>query len=133
MESDERFSAFSIIYYYESDYLSIASFYVFDNDDSRYIGIKLAETPTSCWYRASYTDGYYSYQENEMKGYIDATKFTERTNLTYYSYEGDYWTESSLMITYQEAAVNTVDWFDWFLYYYDIGLTIEDFGFIAFN
>ena len=34
---------------------------------------------------------------------------------------------------YGVVAVDIIDWFDWCLYYYDIGLTIEDFGFTAFN
>lgn len=132
-ESDEYYSVFSITYYYESDYLTITHFYVFDNYDSRFMSIKLAEDPTKCLYYATYTDGDYSYQENTTTGYINATKFTPNSSLTYNTYEGTYWTQSSILKTYKEAAVVTVDWFDWALRYYGIGLTIEDFGFKSFN
>ena len=129
--SDDNYYALSIVYYLDADYLSISSFCVFDNNDARFITIELSEDPAKCWYRATYTDGNYGF-ENIVEGYINATAFTSISSLGYYSYKGDYWTKTSILETYQEAAVDVVDWFGWCLDYYNIGLTLSDFGFVKF-
>ena len=132
-ESGERFSLYTLTYFQDTNVLSIIYYYVFNNDDARYVSIDLSKEKTSCRYYATYTDGDYSYMNNVTQGHIYPSSFTRYTSIGYYSFEGDYWTESSLLKTYQEGIVFLLDWFDWATVYYDTGVTIEDFGFDAFE
>ena len=132
-ESGERYSVYSLTYFYESNTLSLVYYYVFNNDDARYVSIDLSEETTSCRYYATYTDGDYSYKKNVTQGYIYPSSFTRYTSIGYYSSEGDYWTLSSLLETYQEGIVYSLEWFDLFLDVFELGLTLSDFGFNSFS
>ena len=65
--SGGTYSVYSITYFYESNWLSIQLFHVFDDGDVISMGIELAEDPTNCWYMATYTDGDYSYKKTQPK------------------------------------------------------------------
>lgn len=132
-ESGERFSIYSLTYYYNSNRLCLQYYYVFNNDDARYISIELSEDATYFEYYATYTDGDYSYKENITKGYIYPSSFTRYTSLGYYSSVGSYWTLSSLLETYQEGIVYSLDWFEVFLEVFEFDFTLSDFGFTKFN
>ncbi len=133
-ESGERFSVYSLTYFQNTNTLSLLYYYVFDNGDARYVSINLSEdTISSCLYYATYTDGDYSYKDNVTMGYIDPSSFTRHTSIGYESSEGDYWTMSSLLITYQEGIVYSLDWFVAFLDALDFGFTLSDFGFVMFE
>ena len=131
--SGERFSVCALTYYYNTDRLTLTCYYVFSNDDARFVSIELSEDTTSCYYYATYTDGYYSYQENVTKGYIYPSSFTKYTSIGYYSTKGDYWTIDSLLETYQKGIVYSLDWFEWLLDAYNFGYTLSDFGFTSFK
>lgn len=130
--SNESYCVSSITYY-NSDWLAITTYMVFDDGATSFTCVELSENPAKCWYQAEYTDGNYSYKTNKVSGYINASKFTPNSSLTYSSYEGNYWSESAIMNVHQKAIVYSVTWFDLILENYDIGLSIEDFGFTAFN
>ena len=132
-ESGERYSVYSLTYFYNTNTLSLVYYYVFNNDDARYVSIDLSEDSTSCRYYATYTDGDYSYKENVTQGYIYPSSFTRYTSIGYYSSEGDYWTLSSLLETYQEGIVYSLDWFEVFLDVFEFGFTLSDFGFNSFS
>ena len=130
--SGSRYSIYSITYFYNSNRLCLQYYYVFSNDDVRYISIELSEDTSALEYYANYSDGTYSYKENVMKGYIFPSSFTRYTSIGYYSSEGSYWTTSSLLNTYQEGMVYALDWFEIFLDSFGFGLTLADFGFTSF-
>ena len=132
-KSGERYSVYSLTYFYNTNTLSLVYYYVFNNDDARYVSIDLSEDSTSCRYYATYTDGDYSYKENVTQGYIYPSSFTRYTSIGYYSSKGDYWTLSSLLETYQEGIVYSLEWFDVFLDAFEFGLTLSDFGFNSFS
>ena len=131
-ESGERYSLYSLTYFYDSDRLALQYYYLFSNNDTRYVSITLSEA-SSCWYFASYTDGDYSYKENITTGYIYPASFTRYTSIGYDSSEGNYWTLSSLLDTYQEGMVFSLEWFKDFLNTHRLGLSLADFGFASFS
>lgn len=132
-DTSQRFNIYSFIYYYNSNRLCLEQYYVFENNDAVYTSIELSEDTTYFAYYASYTDGDYSYKQNVTKGYIYPSSFTRSSSLGYYSSEGNYWTLSSLLNTYQEGIVDSLDWFELFLEAFDLGVTLSDFGFTHFN
>ena len=131
-DTDEYYSLYSLIYFTDTSTLSLMHYYTFNNGDSRCIFIDLSEDTSALDYYASYSDGDSSYKENVTEGYIYPSTFTRYTSLSYYSTEGNYWTMSSLLETYQEAIVYSLEWFDILLEVLDFGLTLDDFGFTAF-
>jgi len=86
-------------------------------------------------YAAEYR--YYSYDEyigyNNTSGYIDPNTFTKYSSLTYEEYDGAASHRNTLLREYTKNAVDCVNWLKWCLKTYDIGLTIEDFGFTAYD
>lgn len=130
--SGERYSIYTLTYFINTNTLCLQYYYVFSNDDTRYVSIELSEDNTSCRYYASYTDGDYSYKKNVTQGYIYPSSFTKYTSIGYYSFEGDYWTTSSLLNTYQEGMVYSLEWFEVFLDVFGFGFTLSDFGFTSF-
>ncbi len=67
----------------------------------------------------------------EATGYLDARNFTHNYPIKY-TYEGD----ESLRYLFEDIARLTVcdvlDFFSWFLETNDLGLTLDDFGFVSF-
>ena len=131
--SEAKYSVYSLTYYYNTNKLSLVYFNAFSNDDTRYVSIDLTPDSTACRYYAVYNDGYYSSWKNVMVGYIYYATFTRNTSIGYYSSEGDYWTISSLLSTYQEGIVYALDWFSLVLDYFKFGYTLADFGFTSFT
>ena len=132
-DSNEKYAIYSLTYFYNSNSLCLVYYYVFNDGDARYISIELSEDTTCLEYYASYTDGYYSYKENVTQGYIYPASFTRDTSIGYYSSEGSYWTLSSLLYTYQEGIVYSLDWFEVFLDAFEFGVTLSDLGFNSFS
>lgn len=132
-DSTERYAIYSLTYFYNSDRLCLIYYYVFNDDDARYISIELSEDTSYLEYYATYTDGDYSYKQNTIKGFLYPSSFTRYSSLEYYSSEGNYWTLSSLLTTYQEGIVYSLDWFEIFLEVFELGFTLSDFGFSNFN
>lgn len=132
-ESGENYSNYSVTYFQNTGMLTLNYYYVFDNGDARYVSVYFSEDMSSCRYYASYSDGDYSYKENVMTGYLSPATFTRYSKLGYYSSEGDYWTVDSLLSTYQEGIVYSLEWFEIFLSSFDFGLTLDDFGFTSFS
>ena len=118
------------IWYNDEGVLFISNMYWYDDGAISSFCICLSDDEKSLWYSASYEEGY---KENNVLGYINANTFTKSTPLTYYSYEGDYWTESSIMDLHQGSAVWILNWFEYFLEESNIGLTMQDFGFNSFS
>ena len=132
-DNDKRYAIYSLTYFYNSDRLCLQYYFVFNSDDARYISIELSEDTSYLEYYATYTDGDYSYKQNVTKGYLYPSSFTRYTSIGYYSSEGDYWTLSSLLTTYQEGIVYSLDWFEVFLEVFELGFTLSDFGFTNFK
>lgn len=110
--------------------LFIDNFYWYDDGAFSSFTIRLSDEETAYWYEAIYEeDG----KENIVEGFIDANSFTRTSPLTHTSYKGEYWTESSVMEFHQGSAVWLLDWFNYFLEEYNVGLTMEDFGFTQFS
>ncbi len=123
-------NCYSIGYNLDYNYLYIDVLWVFEDESQLYISISFLTNPTKYPYYANYNkDG----NENFANGRIDATTFTENTELTCLTYDGDYWDKNSLMKLYQFAIVDLIDWFDWSTIYYNIGISIADIGFNEFE
>ncbi len=131
-EPGELFSVYSLTYFSDSKLLSLIHYYVFDNEDSRYVSIRLSKDSSSYSYYATYTDGEWRDIENVTKGSIYPATFTRYTPIECYSSEGGSWTSSSLLDTYQEGIVYSIDWFSDFLKEANLGLSLSDFGFNSF-
>ena len=84
---------------------------------------------------AVYLDNYFygmSFMDCKVLGYIDASKFTANSPITYESYEG-YDDIKWDMIELTRLYVNDlIDWLDWCLEAYDVGITIQDLGFYSY-
>ena len=132
-DNGERYSIHSLVYFIETKRISLVYYYVFDNGDARYVSLTLSEDTTAYRYYAAYTDGDDLNKENVTQGYIYPSTFTRYTPIEYYSFEGDYWTESSLLNTYQGGIVYSLQWFAVFLDAFELNFTLSDFGFDVFD
>ncbi len=119
--------------YYESDFLTVSSYYVFEDGSSAFFSLTLSENSKSCYYECIYRNSNSSVK-NTMEGYINANNFTSKSSLSNYSYKGNNkYKEYIVEYLAPKQTKDAVNWFDWALSYYGIGLTIEDFGFTSFN
>lgn len=71
--------------------------------------------------------------KNETVGFFDAATYDETTLLTYDTYHGKYWGESTLMGAYSTAVYKTLGWFSYCLDIYFDRFTLEDCGFELLN
>ena len=126
------YDAYSNDVYYVLEYntadkdLYIGSYWIFDDGAEMYVLLSLGNN--SAAYNYSITYGYDSYKNN-TQGTINASAFTENTSLTYTSYTGNYWNQTSLMNMYRSAILNLIEFLDWCLESNQICVTIHDFGF----
>jgi S1-C subfamily serine protease len=129
----EKFSIYTLTYYQNTNRLCLVYYHVFDNNDARYVSIELSKESNTCRYYATYTDGDYSYQKNVTQGYINPSLFTRYTPIGYDSLEGDYWTTSSLLSTYQEGIVDSLDWFETLIDVCNFDFSLVDFGYSVYS
>lgn len=120
----------SIAYDIDDDYLFIDMYWVAEDGSKLYVLIDLSENPCQYTYFASYT---YNNKRNETIGRINSNTFTSETKLTYTSYDGTYFDKDWLMRFYQTGINVLLDWFDWAMNTYNIGVNIDDFGFILYE
>ena len=114
---------FSISHNAKADYMNIAIMSIDSN--GTYINIML-----------NLETGFYSLfygNDTELHGYINPSTFTSSTQIQYTNFIGN----SSILPSYLDLTRSglslTLDWFKWYLDAYNVGVTIQDFGFTAFN
>ena len=120
----------SIAYDIDDDYLFVDMYWVAEDGSKLYVLIDLSGDSSQYTYFASYT---YNNKRNETIGKINANTFTSTTNLTYTSYDGTYFDKDWLMGFYRTGVDVLLDWFDWAMNTYNIGVTIDDFGFVLYE
>lgn len=111
---------YGISYSAQSNYL-----YVFRMDDKTYASIALDSYYYGCTYFGDYS-------EYEICGYLSPGTFSSNTPLSHNRYTGD---PSNLPIMAELARAelcDLLDWLDWCLINYYIGLTVNDLGFLAY-
>ncbi|MBR3844705.1 MAG: hypothetical protein IKM39_04285, partial [Clostridia bacterium] len=114
--------------FYDANYDDITvQWSTVENDNFYYASI----FPVDYYYHVSIADFVTDDMFCKATGYLDARNFTHNYPIKY-TYEGD----ESLRYLFEEMARTTVcdllDFFSWFLETNDLGLTISDFGFLAF-
>lgn len=121
---------FSLAYDIDDDYLFIDLYFVHTSGATMYVLLDLSYDPSQYVYYATYTEGGH---RNEVMGKINAYTFTESTTLIYTSYSGTYFTRDWMMEHYRLGMNSLIAWFNWATIDFNIGVRIEDFGFISFN
>ena len=66
-----------------------------------------------------------------MIGKIQPSRFSSKMPITYDYYEGDKSACDNLLEMARLMLDDSLKWFSWLLDRYNIGLTLEDFGFLA--
>ena len=116
---------YSISYDLKYEYL-----YVDVYDDTLYFSLNLIGDPSEYTY-------YFEYEYNTLtytvEGVVNATTFTDNTSLTNYQYDGPSYNQSNAISLTHAAMSTTISFFDYFLYTNNLGLSIENFGFLAYN
>ena len=116
---------YSISYDLEYEYLYIDVY-----DDALYFSLDLVGDPSEYTY-------YFEYEYNSLaysvEGIVNAKTFTENTALINYEYSGPSYNKPNAISLTQTAMCTTLSFFDYFLYTNDLGLSIEDFGFLSYN
>ena len=83
-------------------------------------------------YVALYLDNFFylcSVGDIEMGGYISPSAFTSNSAISYTTYKGDS-TSRHDMAEFSRLSINDlIDWLDWCLNVYEVGITIKDLGF----
>ncbi len=123
-------SAYGIAYTPMDADLLIDVLWYFDDGATLYMSMRFLPD--------SYRYQYYAHYEaegtdNYTRGWINAGTFTEDTTLTYDSCEGGNWNRTTLLNFYSAAMIDLVGWFGWCAEDCGIGVSIEDFGFTAFQ
>ena len=116
---------YSISYDLEYEYL-----YVDVYNDALYFSLDLIGDPSEYTY---YFDYEYNTLTYTVEGIVNATTFTDNTSLTNYQYDGPSYNQANAISLTQTAMSTTISFFDYFLYTNNLGLSIEDFGFLAYN
>jgi hypothetical protein len=70
--------------------------------------------------------------DREMCGYITPNTFTSNSAISYTTYKGDAASRND-MVELSRLSINSlIEWLDWCLNAYDVGITIKDLGFISY-
>ena len=104
--------------------------YVDVYNDALYFSLDLIGDPSEYTY---YFDYEYNTLTYTVEGIVNATTFTDNTSLTNYQYDGPSYNQANAISLTQTAMSTTISFFDYFLYANNLGLSIEDFGFLAYN
>lgn len=121
---------FSIGYDTEYEHLYIDALWELEGGAVLYVMLDFFYDPSEYAYYASLS---YNGNTNVAIGCISAATFTQNTVLTPLSYEGEYWEKQKLLELYCVGLADLISWFDWASLYYDIGVSIDDMGFYAFE
>lgn len=116
---------YSISYNLEYEYLYIDVY-----DDTLYFCLEFIGDPSEYSFYFDYETDTLKYS---IKGNVNAKTFTDNTSLRSYQYDGPSYNEASAISLTQTAMSTTISFFDYFLFDNDLGLSIEDFGFLAYN
>ena len=73
-----------------------------------------------------------SFGDLEMCGYITPSTFTSNTAISYTRYNGDSATRAAMAELARANICDLIEWLDWCLHAYDVGITIEDLGFYSY-
>ena len=82
-----------------------------------------------------YLDDYYYctyFGELKITGYVSAKSFTSNSALAYNSYNGPEDAKFTMSELARVSVCDILDWLEWFLDAYDVGITIADLGFTAY-
>ncbi|MBQ8287237.1 MAG: trypsin-like peptidase domain-containing protein [Clostridia bacterium] len=123
-------ATYTISYDLEDEYLYIDAYWEFDDGAVMYVLIDLSGDPSEYFYGCIYEDGY---DQNTTSGTLNAYAYTETYPLTYDSYEGDYWNQSSLLELYHLGLDSLLTWFDIYTQSNVPGVSLDAFGFTAFE
>jgi hypothetical protein len=120
--------AYGIVYDTKNDYNFLELVWTFDDGSDLVVTVELSRDEPTYTYFAQYKLGN---NVNQTYGIINPTTYTSSTVLTYYSYEGTYWLEDSLMEFYSSAVAKVYEWFSYCLDNHIDDLSLQDFGFTA--
>lgn len=120
----------SLVYDTSYDLLYLDAAWRFEGGAELSVVIVFSEGASQYQYIARYAVGNY---RNTTQGVIDAASFTEDTALTYLAFDGTHWDQESLMELYRSATVDLLGWFDVASTECEMGVTLEDLGFTAFE
>lgn len=87
-------------------------------------------------YAALYLDDFAYYavvSDIRMGGYISPSGFTSNTAITYTSYTGSSDLKSDMAEFSRISICELIEWLDWCLNSYDVGITISDLGFHSYK
>ncbi len=129
VEETDYISFYSLTYFMETGNVALyLSAYHQDIKSNLYVSLNEAGEK---WYTGEcFSDSISLYK---MEGYIISKKFTKNTLLGYRSYEGASENEEFARDLFSTQAQEVVNWFNWYLKTYDVGLTIADFGFVSYE
>ena len=128
----ENASEITTFDYYVEDGVIFLNTMVFSSsgdDSSFYVAIVLEEDASQYWYTARRNVN--GQLKNKMTGYIQYETFNQSTLVGYYSYEGLTSQESIMREDASEFAIYLIEVLEWLCTNY-LGLTVADFGFVAF-
>jgi len=116
---------YSISYDLEYEYLYVDIYH-----EDLYFCLELIGDPSEYPYYFDYEDDILTYS---IEGEVNAKTFTDKTALTNYQYDGPSYNKENAISLTQTAMSTTLSFFDYFLTVNDLGLSIEDFGFLVYN
>ena len=116
---------YSISYDLEYEVLYIDSY-----DDALNFSLHLTGDPSEYSYFFEYE---YETLAYSIEGVVNAKTFTDTTALRNYQYDGPSYNEETAISLTQSAMSATLSFFDYYLYANELGLSIADFGFLAYN
>ncbi len=87
-----------------------------------------------CFAEIFLEDGFYGVSFNgcELNGYLDISEFTETSPISYVEYIGGSGKKRAFVELSQVLISDLVSWLDWFLYTYEVGISVSDLGFYSF-
>lgn len=118
---DDEYVRFSLTYEANRNclYLNLGEFISGNKDNYLYCAVYLDDYS----YFFSYQDYY------EVFGYLDASKHTNNSPITYEYYEGSSENKHLMIGSARVFSNELINWLDWCLEEYDVGITIQDLGF----
>ncbi len=116
----------SLVYDSSYDLLYLDAAWRFEGGAELSVLLIFSEGTSKYEYIARYAVGNY---QNTTRGVIDASTFTETTELTYIVFQGDHWEKSGLLELYRAAMVDLLGWFEVASTECGMEITLRDLGF----
>jgi len=116
----------SLVYDSSYDLLYLDAAWRFEGGAELSVLLIFSEGTSKYEYIARYAVGNY---QNKTRGVIDASTFTETTELEALLFEGDHWEKSGLLELYRSAMVDLLGWFEVASTECGIEITLRDLGF----